>query len=128
MRLKEFAPNDYLNKVLKKLGPSNIRTGAPIPQNVLPKGPIKSTPTVKTTVNKMNTATNKNLLKPGQKLPIPTAPGKEQDMEIVSVGPTDVKMQSKDPKNPGAFTAKKKDLDPVINNLMQRSRGQQTNR
>ena len=128
MRLKEFAPNDYLNKVLKKLGPSNIRTGAPIPQNVLPKGTIKTNATVKTTVNKMNIATNKNLLKPGQKLPIPTAPGKEQDMEIVSVGPDAVKIQSKDPKNPGAFTAKKKDLDPVINNLMQRSRGQQTNR
>jgi len=128
MRLKEFAPNDYLNKVLKKLGPNNIRTGAPIPQNVLPKGPIKTAATVKTTVNKMNTTTNKNLLKPGEKLPIPTAPGKEQDMEIVSVGPDAVKMQSKDPKNPGDFTVKKKDLDPVINNLMQRSRGQQTNK
>ena len=126
MRLKEFAPNDYLNKVLKKLGPNTIRTGAPIPQNILPKGPIKSTATVKNTVNKMNTTTNKNLLKPGEKLPMPTAPGKEQDMEIVSVGPDAVKMQSKDPKNPGQFTVKKKDLDPVINNIMQRSRGQQT--
>jgi hypothetical protein len=126
MRLKEFAPNDYLNKVLKKLGPNTIRTGAPIPQNVLPKGPIKTAAAVKTTANKMNTATNKNLLKPGEKLPVPTAPGKEQDMEIVSVGPDAVIMQSKDPKNPGEFTVKKKDLDPVINNIMQRSRGQQT--
>lgn len=128
MRLKEFAPNDYLNKVLKKIGPNAQRMGTPIPQNVLPKGPIKTAATVKNTVNKMNTTTNKNLLKPGQKLPVPTAPGKEQDMEIVSVGPQDIKIQSKDPKNPGAFTVKKKDLDPVINNLMQRSRGQQTNR
>jgi hypothetical protein len=128
MRLKEFAPNDYLNKVLKKVGPNTMRTGAPIPQNVLPKGPIKSNATVKTTVNKMNTATNKNLLKPGQKLPMPTAPGKEIDMDIMAVGPDTVKMQSKDPKNPGEVTVKKKDLDPVINNLMQRSRGQQTTR
>jgi hypothetical protein len=128
MRLKEFAPNDYLNKVLKKVGPSAMRTGAPLPQNMLPKGPIKTVATVKNTVNKMNTATNKNLLKPGQKLPMPTAPGKETDMDIVSVGPDTVKMQSKDLKNPGEVTVKKKDLDPVINNLMQRSRGQQTTR
>jgi hypothetical protein len=71
---------------------------------------------------------NKNLLKPGQKLPMPTAPGKEIDMDIMAVGPDTVKMQSKDPKNPGEVTVKKKDLDPVINNLMQRSRGQQTTR
>jgi len=128
MRLKEFAPNDYLNKVLKKVGPNAIRTGAPMPQNVLPKGPIKTVATVKTAVNKMNTATNKNLLKPGQKLPMPTAPGKETDMDIMAVGPDTVKLQSKDPKNPGEVTVKKKDLDPVINNLMQRSRGQQTTR
>jgi hypothetical protein len=128
MRLKEFAPNDYLNKVLKKVGPSAMRTGAPLPQNVLPKGPIKTVATVKTAVNKMNTATNKNLLKPGQKLPMPTAPGKETDMDIMAVGPDTVKLQSKDPKNPGEITVKKKDLDPVISNLMQRSRGQQTTR
>lgn len=128
MKIKEIAPNQYLNQVLKKIGTNAQRTGAPMPQNVLPKGPIKTNATVKSTVSKMNTTTNKNLLKPGQQLPIPTAPGKEQDMEIVSVGPTDIKMQSKDPKMPGAFTAKKKDLDPVINNLMQRSRGQQTTR
>jgi hypothetical protein len=128
MRLKEFAPNDYLNKVLKKVGPSAMRTGAPLPQNVLPKGPIKTVATVKTAVNKMNTATNKNLLKPGQKLPMPTAPGKETDMDIMAVGPDTVKLQSKDPKNPGEVTVKKKDLDPVISNLMQRSRGQQTTR
>jgi hypothetical protein len=79
-------------------------------------------------MNKMNTATNKNLLKPGQKLPMPTAPGKETDMDIMAVGPDTVKLQSKDPKNPGEVTVKKKDLDPVINNLMQRSRGQQTTR
>jgi hypothetical protein len=128
MRLKEFAPNDYLNKVLKKVGPSAMRTGAPLPQNVLPKGPIKTVATVKTAVNKMNTATNKNLLKPGQKLPMPVAPGKEIDMDIMAVGTDTVKMQSKDPKNPGEITVKKKDLDPVISNLMQRSRGQQTTR
>jgi hypothetical protein len=128
MRLKEFAPNDYLNKVLKKVGPNAIRTGAPMPQNVLPKGPIKSNATVKTAVNKMNTATNKNLLKPGQKLPMPTAPGKETDMDIMAVGTDTVKMQSKDPKNPGEITVKKKDLDPVISNLKQRSTGQQTTR
>ena len=129
MRLKEFAPNDYLNKVLKKVGPNAIRTGAPMPQNVLPKGPIKTAaPAVKSTINKMNTTTNKNLLKPGQKLPMPTAPGKETDMDIMAVGPDTVKLQSKDPKNPGEVTVKKKDLDPVISNLMQRSRGQQTTR
>ena len=72
----------------------------------------------------MNTNTNKNLLKPGASLPIPTKPGKEQDMEIVSVGPNDVKMKSKDPKAPGEFTVTKKELDPVISNVLQRSRGQ----
>jgi uncharacterized cupredoxin-like copper-binding protein len=91
---------------------------------VLPKGPIKSNATVKNTVNKMNTTTNKNLLKPGQKLPIPTAPNQEQDMEIVAVGSDAVKIKSQDPNKPGEFTVNKKDLDPVINNLMQRSRGQ----
>ena len=124
MRLKEFVPNQYLNQVLKKIGTGAQRTGAPMPQNVLPKGPIKSNATVKNTVNKMNTTTNKNLLKPGQKLPIPTAPNQEQDMEIVAVGSDAVKIKSQDPNKPGEFTVNKKDLDPVINNLMQRSRGQ----
>ena len=123
MKIKEFAPDNYLDKITKRLG-NTTKIGTPPPQNLLPKGPIKSNPAVKTTVNKMNTNTNKNLLKPGAKLPIPTAPGKEQDMEIVSVGPKDIKMKSKDPSKPGEFTVTKKELDPVINNLMQRSRGQ----
>ena len=127
MKIKEFAPQAYLSKVLQKTAPQ-ASTGAPLPQNVLPKGPIKTVATVKTAVNKMNTATNKNLLKPGQKLPMPVAPGKEIDMDIMAVGTDTVKMQSKDPKNPGEITVKKKDLDPVISNLMQRSRGQQTTR
>ena len=101
-----------------------MKTGAPLPPNVLPKGPIKSNATVKSTVNKMNTNTNNNLLKPGASIPIPTKPGKEQDMEIVSVGPKDIKMKSKDPKAPGEFTVTKKELDPVISNVLQRSRGQ----
>jgi hypothetical protein len=42
----------------------------------------------------------------------------------VSVGPKDVKMKSKDPKAPGEFTVTKKELDPVISNVLQRSRGQ----
>jgi hypothetical protein len=123
MKIKEFAPQAYLSKVLQKTAPQ-ASTGAPLPQNVLPKGPIKSNATVKTAMNKMNTATNKNLLKPGQKLPMPTAPGKEQDMEIVSVGMNDVKLKSMNAKQPGEFTVNKKDLDPVISNLLNRSRSQ----
>lgn len=123
MKIKEIAPDQYLDKVTKRLGTA-MKTGTSMPPNVLPKGPIKSNATVKTTVNKMNTNTNKNLFKPGASLPIPTAPGKEQDMEIVAVGQQDVKMKSKDPKKPGEFTLTKKQLDPVINNIMQRSRGQ----
>lgn len=123
MKIKEFAPQAYLSKVLQKTAPQ-ASSGAPLPQNVLPKGPIKSNATVKTAMNKMNTATNKNLLKPGQKLPMPTAPGKEQDMEIVSVGMNDVKLKSMNAKQPGEFTVNKKDLDPVISNLLNRSRSQ----
>jgi hypothetical protein len=123
MKIREIAPDNYLDKITKKLS-TTMKTGAPLPQNVLPKGPIKTNATVKSTVNKMNTTTNKNLLKPGQQLPIPTAPGKEQDMEIVSVGPQDIKMKSNDPKKPGEFTVTKKELDPVISNVLQRSRGQ----
>lgn len=123
MRIKEIAPDNYLDKITKRLG-TTVKMGTPTPQNLLPKGPIKSNPAVKNTVNKMNINTNKNLLKPGQNIPIPTAPGKEQDMEIVSVGPQAIKMKSKDRNKPGEFTVNKKELDPVINNLMQRSRGQ----
>jgi lysophospholipase L1-like esterase len=123
MKIKEFAPQAYLSKVLQKTAPQ-ASSGAPLPQNVLPKGPIKSNATVKTAMNKMNTATNKNLLKLGQKLPMPTAPGKEQDMEIVSVGMNDVKLKSMNAKQPGEFTVNKKDLDPVISNLLNRSRSQ----
>ena len=123
MKIREVAPDNYLDQINKKLG-TTMKTGAPLPPNVLPKGPIKTNAMVKTTVNKMNTNTNKNLLKPGASLPIPTKPGKEQDMEIVSVGPKDVKMKSKDPKAPGEFTVTKKELDPVISNVLQRSRGQ----
>ena len=96
MKIREIAPDNYLDQISKKLG-TTMKTGAPLPPNVLPKGPIKSNATVKSTVNKMNTNTNNNLLKPGASIPIPTKSGKEQDMEIVSVGPNDVKMKSKDP-------------------------------
>ena len=123
MKIREIAPDNYLDQISKKLG-TTMKTGAPLPPNVLPKGPIKSNATVKSTVNKMNTNTNNNLLKPGASIPIPTKPGKEQDMEIVSVGPKDIKMKSKDPKAPGEFTVTKKELDPVISNVLQRSRGQ----
>lgn len=123
MKIKEFAPQAYLSKVLQKTAPQ-ASTGAPMPQNLLPKGPIKSNATVKTTVNKSNQVVNKNLLKVGTKLPMPTAPGKEQDMEIVSVGMNDVKLKSINAKQPGQFTVNKKDLDPVISNLLNRSRSQ----
>ena len=123
MKIREIAPDNYLDQISKKLG-TTMKTGAPLPQNVLPKGPIKTNAMVKTTVGKANTTVNKNLLKPGASIPIPIKPGKEQDMEIVSVGPKDVKMKSKDPKAPGEFTVTKKELDPVISNVLQRSRGQ----
>lgn len=123
MKIKEIAPDNYLDKISKKLG-TTMKTGAPLPVNVLPKGPLKTNPLVKTTVGKANINVNKNLLKPGASLPIPTTPGKEQDMEIVAVGPKDVKMKSTDPKTPGEFTVTKKELDPVISNVLQRSRGQ----
>jgi len=123
MKIREIAPDNYLDQISKKLG-TTMKTGAPLPPNVLPKGPIKSNATMKNTVSKANTTVNKNLLKPGASIPIPTKPGKEQDMEIVSVGPKDVKMKSKDPKAPGEFTVTKKELDPVISNVLQRSRGQ----
>ena len=123
MKIREIAPDNYLDQISKKLG-TTMKTGAPLPPNVLPKGPIKTNAMVKTTVGKANTTVNKNLLKPGASIPIPIKPGKEQDMEIVSVGPNDVKMKSKDPKAPGEFTVTKKELDPVISNVLQRSRGQ----
>ena len=122
MRYKEIIETPYLQKTLSQIGGA-VKSGAPIPTNKLPKGPIKSQP-AKTPINKTNQQANRQIVKPGTTLPIPTAPNQEVDNEIDKVQGDTVTMKNKrpNPKAPQSITVNKKDLDPVITNLQRRQK------
>ena len=121
MRFKEIAETPYLQKTLKQFG-QQAKTGAPMPANKLPKGPIKSP--VKSTIKQQNTQTNTQLMKKGTKMPIPTAQGKETDYEVDDVKGDEVTLTTKQPSQqaPQSIKVNKKDLNPVITNLQRRQK------
>ena len=124
MRYKEIIESDYLQDLLKKIGP-NQKTGKPVPPNVMPSGTIKSTGT-KNTSARLDKTVQKQLLRPGGKLPLPVSPNREKDFEIDRVDNTNVTLKNPNPK-PGqsaTTTVAKKDLEPVITNIMRRVRSQ----
>ena len=121
MRYKEITETPYLKKTLQQFK-TQSKTGAPMPANKLPKGPIKSP--VKNTIKQNNTQTNLQLLKRGAKMPLPTAQGKETDYEVDNVKGDEVTLKNKKPTQqaPQSITVSKKDLDPVITNLQRRQK------
>jgi len=121
MRFKEISETPYLDKITKQVAPTQ-KTGAPIPANKLPKGPIKSP--VKGTIKQTNTQANQQLMKRGAKMPIPTAPGKETDYEVDQVKGDEVTLKTKQPSQqaPQSIKVSKKDLNPVITNLQRRQK------
>ena len=124
MRYKEIIESDYLQDLLKKIGP-NQKTGKPVPPNVMPSGTIKSTGT-KNTSARLDKTVQKQLLRPGGTLPLPVSPNREKDYEIDRVDNTNVTLKNPNPK-PGqsaTTTVAKKDLEPVITNIMRRVRSQ----
>lgn len=124
MRYKEIIESDYLQNLLKKIGP-NQRTGKPVPPNSMPSGTIKTTST-KNVGARMDKAVQRQLLRPGAKIPVPVSPNREKDFEIDKVDNTNVTLKNPNPK-PGqsaSTTIAKKDLEPVITNIMRRVRSQ----
>lgn len=125
MRYKELIESPYLNQLLKKIGPSRLKTGKPVPPNSMPSGTIKSTGT-KNVGQRMNKAITKQLVRKGAKIPLPVSPNREQDFEIDKVDNDQVTLKNPRPKpgEPTTTTVNQKDLEPVITNLMRRVRSQ----
>jgi len=121
MKIKEIAPDNYLQTVLKKIGPG-IKQGEPMPKNIMPKGTIRSSQAKQMAMRTSRTAQNNLIKTSGSTLPIPVGPNKEKNMMVKPIGSD--KVQITDPKpdkgKDSTVTIKKKDLDPVINNLIQR--------
>jgi len=124
MKIKEILETPYLQKTLSTIS-NQIKTGAPIPPNKLPKGNVKSA-SVKAPINQMNRQSTQQIIKPGKTLPLPTGPNQETDYEIDQVKGDQVTMKTKRPNQqaPQSVTVNKKDLDPVINNLQSRLKAQ----
>ena len=125
MKIREITETPYLQKTLNTLGNAQ-RTGAPIPPNKLPKGPIKNIST-KAPISQANRQADQNLIKPGKTVPMPTASNKETDYEVDRVQGDQVTMKTKTPtpQAPQSITVNKKDLDPVITNLQRRQKATQ---
>ena len=125
MKIKDITETPYLQKTLNTLG-SQQRTGAPIPPNKLPTGPIKSG-SVKAPLKQTNTQAHQQIIKPGKTVPMPTASNKETDYEVDKVQGDQVTMKTKTPSDqaPQSITVNKKELDPVITNLQRRQKATQ---
>ena len=63
MRFKEILETPYLDKITKQISPAQ-KTGAPVPSNKLPKGPVK-TQAIKTPLNTLNKRANQTIEKKG---------------------------------------------------------------
>ena len=122
MRFKEILETPYLDKITKQISPAQ-KTGAPVPSNKLPKGPVK-TQAIKTPLNTLNKRANQTIVKKGNTIPLPTSPKQETDYEVDQVGTDTVTMKTKKPTGgaPEKVTVNKKDLDPIITNLTRRSK------
>ena len=125
MKIKDITETPYLQKTLNTVG-SQQRTGAPIPPNSLPKGPIKNT-SIKAPLSRANRQADQNLIKPGNTVPMATGANKETDYEVDKVQGDQVTMKTKTPsaQAPQSITVNKKDLDPVITNLQRRQKATQ---
>lgn len=122
MRYKEIIETPYLQKTLSQIG-NAVKTGAPVPSNKLPKGPIKSSPT-KGPINRTNQQANQQLMKPGATIPMPSGPNKEVDYKVDQVKGDEVTLKTNkvSPQTPQSIKVNKKDLDPVITNLQRRQK------
>ena len=122
MRFKEILETPYLQKVSKQIAPAQ-KTGAPVPSNKLPKGPVK-TQAIKSPLNTLNKRANQALVKKGNTIPLPTSPNQETDYEIDQVGTDTVTMKTAKPTSsaPEKVTVNKKDLDPILTNLSRRTK------
>jgi|TARA_A200000159_G_C7312869_1_gene335414 hypothetical protein len=125
MKIRDITETPYLQKTLNTLG-SQQKTGAPVPPNKLPKGPIKSG-SVKAPLKQTNTQAQQQIVKPGKTVPMPTGANKETDYEVDKVQGDQVTMKTKrpTPQAPQSITVNKKDLDPVITNLQRRQKATQ---
>ena len=70
MKIREITETPYLQKTLSQIS-QQVKTGAPVPPNKLPRGPVKSAQ-IKAPINQMNKQADQKLMKPGTTLPMPT--------------------------------------------------------
>jgi hypothetical protein len=124
MKIREITETPYLQKTLSQIS-QQVKTGAPVPPNKLPRGPVKSAQ-IKAPINQMNKQADQKLMKPGTTLPMPTGPNKETDYQVDQVKGDQVTMKTKRPTQqaPQSITVNKKDLNPVITNLQRRQKAQ----
>lgn len=125
MKYQQIIESPYIQQLLKKIGPTNLKIGKPAPQNSMPSGNVRSA-SARNVAQRMDKQLTKQLVKPGVKIPIPVSPNREQDFEIDRVDNTTVTLKNPNPKpgEPTANTIQKKDLQPVITNIMRRVRSQ----
>lgn len=126
MKVREITETDYFQKLLKKTGMQQ-KQGVAMPKGTMPKGNIR-TPGMKTPLKQISKTIDRQLIKPGAKITLPTSPNQEQDFEIDKVDNDDVTLKNLKPKpgQPATTTMTKKDLDPAINNMLRRQRAQTT--
>lgn len=122
MRYKELIETPYLQQLLKQIG-NQQKVGAPVPPNKIPKGNVKSG-NIKGQINQLNKQIDRQLLKPGKKIPLPINPNQEKDFEIDKVDNTTVTLKDPKPKpgQPELTTLKKSELNPVVTNLLRRQK------
>lgn len=97
MRYKQIIESNYIQQLIKKIGPGRLKTGKPIPPNSLPSGRVKSTSTANIG-QRVDKQLSRQLLKPGAKIPMPVSPNREQDFEIDKVDRDTVTLKNPKPK------------------------------
>jgi len=124
MKIKEITETDYFQKLLQKTGMQQ-KQGMAMPRGSMPKGNIKS-PGMKPGLKNISKQIDRQLIKPGAKITLPTNPNQEQDFEIDKVDNDDITLKNLKPKpgQPEKTTMKKSELDPAINNMIRRQRAQ----
>ena len=125
MRYKQIIESPYIQQLIQKIGTGRLKTGKPVPPNALPSGRVKSAQT-SNVAQRVDKQLSRQLLKPGNKLPMPVSPNREQDFEIDRVDRDTVTLKNPKPKagEPTSTTIKKQDLEPVVTNIMRRVRSQ----
>ena len=122
MKIREVTETPYLDKITKQIAPAQ-KTGAPVPSNKLPKGPVKSSQ-ASTPIKQVNKQMDRQMYKTGTTVSMPTGPNQEVDYKVDQVKGDEVTLSTNkvSNKSPQKITVTKKDLNPVIANTQRRQK------